>query len=64
MDDDAVVDAKGLRDEFGIKISPTHRARLEKDGKFPRRLKPNGKPKSRSYYRRKDVLRYLTPESP
>jgi hypothetical protein len=64
MDDFSVVDFAGLRTEFGITISRTHLQRLEDAGVFPRRLKPNGQPKSRSFWRRKLVRLYLEGKSP
>jgi hypothetical protein len=40
MDDEALVTYNGLSKEFGINISRTHIARLEKAYRFPKRFKP------------------------
>jgi hypothetical protein len=64
MDSEAVVDFQGLREEFGIKTSRTHLKRLEDAGVFPRRLKPNGQPKSRCFWKRREIRRYLDHRSP
>jgi hypothetical protein len=39
-DDDSLVTYHGLKQEYGIQISRTHIARLEKAEKFPQRFKP------------------------
>ncbi len=59
MEDDAVVTYKGLREEYGIVLSRTHIARLEKTGKFPKRFKPFEHRGSHFYYRRRDIRSWL-----
>ena len=59
MDDEAVVYYKGLKEDFGIDISRTHLARLEKAGKFPKRHKPFVVRGSRIFWKRKDIKAWL-----
>jgi len=59
LDDDSLVTYDGLMQEFGIQISRTHVARLEKAYKFPKRFKPFGTRGSRFYYRRREVRAWL-----
>lgn len=58
LDDDAVVYYEDLEHEFGIKISRTHVARLEKAGKFPNRIKPFEFRGSRFFYPRRLIKLY------
>jgi hypothetical protein len=59
MDDDAVVTYQELNTEFGITISRTDVKRKEDAGKFPKRIKPFGAPKSRFYYWRREIVAWL-----
>jgi hypothetical protein len=59
MDDDAVISYQELATEFGIKISRTDVRRKEKQGKFPKRFRPLGMPKSRFYYWRREIRDWL-----
>jgi predicted DNA-binding transcriptional regulator AlpA len=59
MEDEAVVTYDGLSKEYGIQISRTHIARLEKAEKFPKRFKPFETRGSRFYYRRREIRAWL-----
>lgn len=59
MDDEAVVDFKGLRDEFGITYSRSHIGRLEEQGKFPKRWKPFEFRNSHPYWKRRLIRDWL-----
>lgn len=59
QDDDAVVTYDRLYSEFGIQISRTHIARLEKAEKFPKRFKPFKPRGSRFYYKRREIRAWL-----
>jgi predicted DNA-binding transcriptional regulator AlpA len=59
MDDEAVVDFKGLKEHFGITYSRTSLVRLEKERKFPKRLKPLGYRNSHPYWRRREIRLWL-----
>lgn len=59
MDDDALVTYDELKSEYGIQISRTHIARLEKAEKFPKRFKPFVTRGSRFYYRRREIRAWL-----
>jgi hypothetical protein len=58
-DDDSLVTYHGLKQEYGIQISRTHIARLEKAEKFPQRFKPFRTRGSRFYYRRREIRAWL-----
>ena len=58
-DDDKLVTYTQLESEFGIQISRTHIARLEKTEKFPKRFKPFRTRGSRFYYRRREIRAWL-----
>lgn len=58
-DDNKLVTYKGLLAEYGIELSRTHIARLEKAEKFPRRFKPFRTRGSRFYYRRREIRAWL-----
>lgn len=60
MDDEAVVDFKGLRQEFGITYGRTHLQRLEHAEKFPKRLRPSGDHRSAHvFWRRREIPAWL-----
>jgi hypothetical protein len=58
-DDDSLVTYTELKQEYGIQISRTHIARLEKSEKFPKRFKPFKARGSRFYYRRREIRAWL-----
>jgi hypothetical protein len=58
-DDDSLVTYGELKPEYGIQISRTHIARLEKSMKFPKRFKPFKTRGSRFYYRRREIRAWL-----
>jgi predicted DNA-binding transcriptional regulator AlpA len=59
MDDDAVVTYEQLSLQFGIDWSRTHIDRLEKAGKFPRRLKTSKARGARFFYRIREIRAWL-----
>lgn len=61
-DDDAVVYYEDLLTDFGLKISRTHLARLEKARKFPKRCKPLAVRGSRFFYPRRMIRMYVRGE--
>jgi hypothetical protein len=59
MQDEGVVYYEDLATQFGIKLSRTHLARLEKAGKFPQRLKPLKIRGSRFFYLRQAIRDWI-----
>ena len=67
MDEHSLVTYTDLSHEFGVTYSRTHVARLEKAGRFPKRFKPFKVRGSRFYYRRREIIAWLSgkwPDSP
>lgn len=60
--DPLVVDSKDIV-ALGIKISPTHRRRLMKAGKFPQCFKQTEEPKSRVLWWFRDITKWLQDRS-
>jgi predicted DNA-binding transcriptional regulator AlpA len=59
MDNSAVVDWKGLKQEFGWPYSRSHTWRLMDAGKFPRAFKLGEHRNSHPVWRRREVIDFL-----
>jgi hypothetical protein len=59
MDDEAVVDFKGLREQFGITYTRSHIKRLEDARKFPKRGKAFEYRNSHPYWRVREIREWL-----
>jgi predicted DNA-binding transcriptional regulator AlpA len=61
MDNAAVVDWKGLTEEFGWPYSRTHTWRLMAAGKFPQCFKLVDSRNSHPLWTRREIIQFLTP---
>jgi hypothetical protein len=63
MDDEAVVDWKGLKDEFGWPYSRTQTWRMMKEGRFPGLINPNKHRNSHPMWKRRKIVEHLQPSN-
>lgn len=63
MDDEAVIDWKGLKNDFGWPYSRAHTWRLMEAGKFPKSFKLIETHNSHPLWKRREITKFLTPPS-
>jgi hypothetical protein len=61
MDDEAVVDWKGLKEDFNWPYSRAHTKRLEDAGKFAKRFYLTQTRTAHPLWKRREVIEFLTP---
>jgi predicted DNA-binding transcriptional regulator AlpA len=61
MDDEAVVDWKGLKEQFGWPYSRTQTWRMMAEGRFPRAFKLGEHRNSHPVWKRREIVEHLQP---